>query len=617
MSNFQQIIGTYFPFQINRRNVLAALAITLGATVVSIMATGFRFGVNNNVFHIPYVLRYSELQVFYSDVFYNSLDKFTSVVWPFLRLVSTEQNIKQVFFISHFLSRALAFIALAWFFYANGVAKGKATFIALITAAVCPWLMGASVVGGHGLFISYFTHSEATWGPLIAALVAAQLGRLGLAAIFSGLVFSINAFVGLWLIIILAVTVLGNSTQRRDWRLLATSAFAFLFVSAPVAIWIAFSIKGKVPAPEFSYIEYIRAYSPGHFLIEAAGPFALRNLAIVSYCGFVSAFLSTNRKFWLSAFAACVALFLAGAILPYLINHRFIFNLHLLRADGVLQFLALILSISVSVRILFERRNTPVVPILAALSGVSLMTPEPEPLSLLICAISLSLLAMIRLFESLETFPSTLRIFLSKNYNYAVGLLVFLATAIELFHFGISFGLIARWILIWSVLYTLTETKRSNPFVVTILWTLIVVVITISMVRWKSEVTTGKADSKNSALNEMKQWVHHSQLSGPFLFPVDPTNGNMFNEFQLHTQKTVWVDWKQGAAVMWEPSFYWQWMPRFNEVNALRTPDDFAAYGVKMKIPYFVLPIGIGKCPSNTNIIFENPAFSICSPKLN
>ena len=115
----------------------------------------------------------------------------------------------------------------------------------------------------------------------------------------------------------------------------------------------------------------------------------------------------------------------------------------------------------------------------------------------------------------------------------------------------------------------------------------------------------------------MTKWVKESRLVGPFLFPVDDSYRDTFNEFQLQTQRTVWVDWKQGAAVMWMSSFYWQWMPRFLEVKSLKTEGDFVNYAIKNKIPNIVFPLDVGDCRGGTKEVFKNAKYVICSVNSN
>lgn len=599
---------------ITRQNLLA-LILPLAATLISVTVTGFQFGINNNVFHIPYVLRYRELEIFHNDAFYNSLEKFTSLIWPVLRSASTEENVEQVFFIAHFISRAVAFFGLSWFFIANCSARLGVLLLALTAVAICPWLRNASDFGGHGLFIGYFTHSEATWGPLIAGLVAAQLGRLRLAAAFTAIVFSINAFVGIWISLVIFATVATNLNQRRDWKLLIQSSSVFLLLCAPVLIWIIFAIKDKIASPDFSYIEYIRIYYPGHFLIESTPGHAIRNAAIITYCGFISAILGRHQKFWSIVLGVLVGLLLVGSILPYLLNNRFIFNLHLLRSAGVLQFLAVIISISASIEIAFESKNPAAVRAIAVLAGSSLITFQPEPLSLLFCAASLTFLAIIKLLDTRSNLTDSTTIISTTQINYFVTLLVVVAVIADLFHIGISLSTLARWVLVLSIIIAVILNNKTFASKVTlsILCSLLAALIITVTHKWKNSNPSETSIKSKTERAEMVQWVRESKLNGPFLFPVDSRFRDLFNEFQLVTKKPVWVDWKQGAAVMWEPSFYWQWMPRFEAVKSLKTSEELADYAVRNNIHHIVLPTAIGKCTNDFDTVFENKSFSICT----
>jgi hypothetical protein len=596
-----------------RPNLLAQVVV-LVAALISVTVTGFQFGINNNVFHIPYVLQYGDLPIFHDDAFYKSLGKFTSLIWPILRLVSNEGNAEQVFFISHFVSRLVAFVALYWFFKVNGVVRHSTLLLALTATAVCPWVLNGSDVGGHGLFLRYFTHSEATWGPLIASLVAAQIGRLRLAAAFAGLAFLINAFVGIWLVLILTATVVGNANQRKDRTLLVRSTLIFLLVCAPVVIWIALAIKGKTAVPDFSYIEYIRAYYPGHFLIESTPVYALRNLAIVAYCGFIAAYIGHHRRFWFIVLSTLIALLAIGAVLPYILNNRFVFNLHLLRSAGVLQFLAVILSVSASICVIMEAKNSPSMRVISVLALGSLITFRPEPMSLLFSAVSLTFLAFIKLRGTESRLTGVFARISSEQTNYLAALLVLAAITANLLFVGVSVSAISRWVLILSIMFLVIRIRDpmgiiSSPLL--IIWAVLAALVVITSVKWRNSDSSEKSIKQNAERSEMMQWVRESQLSGTFLFPIHSPYG-VFDDFQLRTKKPVWVDWKQGAAVMWEPSFYWQWMSRFEEVNSLRTKDEFAGYATRKGVPYLVLPRAIGECTPDFDALFSNSGYSIC-----
>jgi len=596
---------------------LFALLIVLTATVASLGATGFQYGVSNNVFHIPYVLRYSELPIFQNDAFYGSLAKFTSIIWPALRFISSNQNVEQIFFISHFASRFFAFAAIFWFFKTNCFSHRNAIPLSIAATVVCPWLMNASGVGGHGLFLKYFTHSEVTWGPLIAALVAAQNGRLKLAAVFSGLAFLINAFVGIWLAFVIAIAVLFNNKQRKDWRLIIQSLSWFFLICLPVILWIAFSLKDHKPHPVFSYIEYIRAYYPGHFLIESTPGYALRNLGFIVYCGLVSAYLVKHQQFWVTVIGALLLLLMIGCVVPYVLNERFIFNLHLLRSAGVLQFVATILLLSTCVSALLDDSKPVEIRIIATIGTVSFITFYPEPIYLLSGAAALSLLALYNLKNTSMFLSNELRRFNLINFKYASALIVAFSVATDFFYVGASLGTIARWVTIIGLIVCLQKHKFGKLMDISfpMIFILLISIILYQTIHWRYVSAGQNESSKMMSKTEMINWVRNSQIPGPFLFPISGQNGEGFDEFQLITQKPVWVDWKQGAAVMWEPSFYTQWMPRFKEVCSLETTEDFYTYATQKEIPYLVLPKSIGACPPNTIIFFENIDYSICSTR--
>ena len=104
------------------------------------------------------MLRLAEQPEFRADVLYNSLVNYTSVVWPALRAIATEQNIERVFLGAFLVSRFLTFYALYVFVAGNIRAPFKtlAVCTALGVIVACPWAVGVSTIGGHGLLINYF-----------------------------------------------------------------------------------------------------------------------------------------------------------------------------------------------------------------------------------------------------------------------------------------------------------------------------------------------------------------------------------------------------------------------------------------------------------------------------
>ena len=182
----------------------------------------------------------------------------------------------------------------------------------------------------------------------------------------------------------------------------------------------------------------------------------------------------------------------------------------------------------------------------------------------------------------------------------------------------ISLSYFARWILVLSIIIVViysNNNKSANKVALRILFSLLTILIIVVTHRWRNSDSPEISVKPKSERAEMMQWVRESKLNGPFLFPVNNLYVNYFNEFQLTTHKPVWVDWKQGAAVMWEPSFYWQWMPRYKEVKSLQTKEDFTGYATRNRIPNLVLPRAIGGCTPDFDVVFQNNDFSVCVVK--
>jgi hypothetical protein len=102
--------------------------------------------------------------------------------------------------------------------------------------------------------------------------------------------------------------------------------------------------------------------------------------------------------------------------------------------------------------------------------------------------------------------------------------------------------------------------------------------------------------------------VRISGIQGAFLVPI----GEDFDEFQLRARKEVWVWKSQGAAVMWLPSFYAQWMPRYEAVLQLRTPLDFVTYAQNNGIHNVVVKTESGACPAPATTRIASPPYFLC-----
>ena len=570
--------------------LIGLVMMAIVAAGVSLVRSGFAFGISNNVFHIPLVLDWASLPAFAGDAYYQSLGKFTSIVWPLVRAVATEANVETVFLAAHALSRFAAMFAIGALMVIQLRLRPAQALVACLAVALTPWMHGSSLVGGHGLFIHYFTHSEVTWGFLLLALMAAHAGRWSWAAALAGLVFGINAFIGIWLLVML-LAAYATATPRRAGRQLLIAGLVFLLCTAPVLWWIAQSMGTTYPA--FSFKNYIRAYFPNHFLIESASMRDVLILGMLLGVGCTAALLLPRRAFWLAVLLAPAGLFMVGTALPYLLNHRVVFNLHLLRVDGVIQWLAIVLAVAALVPRLGTRASR-ATRIYAVVALVSLLTPVIEPTSLMAAWVALAALAWMECRHAEKR--------LSPLLNRPVFAIEFmlLVLAMELARHQLGWAYGARWAAMLA--FTVGVPAGGANLV----WPGLGLLLLLPKIEQRGAVL--HANPFAPPLLQLSQWIRQEGVLGPLLIEIGPD----LDSLQVLTRVPVWVDWKQGAAVMWEPAFHQRWSTRYHEVRALQQPSEFVAYARQHGIRYIVLRRSRGDCSEGSEMLYRNASYQLC-----
>lgn len=594
------------------KGALKAIALTSGVAaliaLISMFETGFRFGVSNNVFHVPVVLGLAQSPEFSDDAFYESLRNFTTVVWPVLAALANESNVESLFLVTAFLARVATFAALLWLAMAQGLKPVAAVALPVLAIAVSPWMQGSSLVGDHGMFLDYLSHSELTWPLVFVFLLQLCRGNAVWSGAAAGAMFCINAFVGVWVLLASAPYILVARWRQAGW--LVRFCCAVLLCASPVLVWMARVLTGDSAAGDFSFREYVRLYYPDHFLIESASPWALRLLLLVVVNGLLACTLMENARFWLFMLCGFTAVLVAGIPLPYLVDDRLVFNLHLVRSAGLLQAVALVLAMLAGARLALKggdplRRCCGVVVMLA------LAIFEMGTLSALL--VTLALLAGMADVKPglLSRFPSPPHL---ARFLAIVAIAGFFLLAVR----GVASGSSGLLVVVANV----------AALVVVVLWMLrvpapgdfgriacgamgagMLLVAASGAVDHRQAMLAEKQDVQAEDWNDLVSHVRASELRGPFLVPVQDRR---FNLFQLRARRTVWVDWKQGAAVMWSPAFHGQWERRIREVSALSSTAEFAQYARERDIRNFILQGDGAECPAPAHTLYSNRHYQLC-----
>ncbi|MEZ5498981.1 MAG: hypothetical protein R3E77_06080 [Steroidobacteraceae bacterium] len=574
---------------LTQRQTWIATAYCALLAALSIALQGYHFGGGNQAFYIAYSLRLDELPQFHSDPFYQTLPNFVSAFWWLVRQFATDENIDSVFLALHYLGRAAGFAALGYMLLQLGLRHSQSAVVLLVLAA-SPLLNGSTPVGFHGLFVNDLTHSSMAWPFVVLALVFATRSRWTLAAFMAAIAFDINAFVGIWTVCACAVLVFSQRTTF-NLTVLGKAASVFTVIALPVVIWILKATHDQADAAPFDYREYIRGHYAAHFLIENAKAVDLAQML----CGWIVYSFAARRlgaRAWLTVLLTFMALFAIGCIAPYLLNSRNLFNLHLLRVDGAIQFIGLALATACAIRLAgtddsaFDRSLSLLIllgvatgymaPAATAVIAILLVRPAR-----LVWIAALALAVMFGLFVHAGKVEGML---------FAVAVLLLL----------VAQSSPARW--------------PSAPF-----WAKAIVVVVLASagwaIQWRNQVMpTPEQAARDADWLAAAEWIRANHIGETVLVPLATNVGvNTDQSFQLLTRTPTWVEWKQGSAVMWAPRYYHVWRERLDGVEPLRDAPALADYARAHDIHIFVAPNGpAGEVCGGAAPLSQFRHFSVC-----
>lgn len=637
----------------DRPGELALAGAAAVLALASVLVQGFAFGVSNNIFHVPYVLRWDALPAFAGDAFYQTLPGFASGLLWLLRGVVSEPMLPTVFLFLHVTGRVATFLALAWALQPL-VPRWRTRLAALLLVVAAPAMHGASPIGEHGMLMGFFTHTELAWPLVVLCLALAARGRMPAAGLCAGIALCINTFVGLWLAWVLGALLLAKRDAPGAREKTATAA-AFLLAGLPVIAWTAATVLQQAPpAQAFSFREYVRGYYPSHFLVEAASGLAILNLgAMVALAAAVCR--RWQWRTWRTVVLALAGLLAIGMVLPYLWDHRLVFNLHLLRADGVLVLACTLLLAAASVRwtdgasrtgywhagclafgcfsgqwlaVGLALAGAALLPRtmgrvrVAAGAGVALAAGWLVGLPWLVghpeagAALALAAFALALSADMEKAGPAT-------SAAASIGLVFLLLLGSRLGGVGLTVTLLAviaaawtLWVRHWPQAVPRGPSRRPglpSPALVGVA-SLLACACLVAWAEHRQRAPTESAVDRDWIA--MAAWFRQQAAPGTVLVPLAPEGLSVDHNFQLNARVPVWVDHKQGAAVMWAPAFHDVWAPRLRAVAQLRSASGYLEYARREGIGRFVVRRGAGDgsaCPRGSTRLHANASFAACA----
>lgn len=510
------------------------------------MVTGFVFPFSNNLFHLPIVGELYDDPEFSNDAFIQSLRYFSSGLWMILAGSDEWIAPDKLFFAGLFVSRLVCFLGFLACADHLGIREAKARLLFSFLIAISPFMQGESFAGGGGLFVGYFSHSEIANGLFLLAIWVCVRGEYGRAVALCGITFFVNAFVGVWLGFVMVVVLVHEALLGR---------IAFGRPSVPFLIWCLVGMAAALPvlknilgnpefgAPlDFDYVLFLEDYWPFHFLIWSIPGREILRLALVVMVAAASFYrLPDPGGRYLSVLAASILLYLVGVIVPFLTSAPFVLNLHLLRSGTVLHLLATLAISTLAVRWWFKTEDPQRMTALLIVAVLALYSIVPRGQTLLVVAL-VGLLALPRL-------P-----FLSFVEH--------------------------------------VEQRHRRKLAAC---TMIIVLVSAGLQSYRSQMAAADIKSMSAEWSMVAEWAgKNSEVGANFL-----VDGEAGPNFEYISHRSVWVDWKRGAASMWSPGYHRRWKERRDAVAELGTLSDRLSYAHSHGIHYLIETQG-SECPQTS-----------------
>jgi hypothetical protein len=522
------------------------LSVAVFASAISVLRTGFVFGLTNNINYLPIVARlYNEPQ-YHDDGFIQSLRYFASGLWLMLSGVEKYfDNVPLLFFVLFFFSRLLSFVGFLCCASLLGVTERRDKIIFSLIVCFIAFLDGYSYAGSGGLFINYFSHSEIANGVALLAIYFAARGRYTAAVVAAGIAFFINAFFAVWLVLPLTLIGICHLSQRKATiGRISSRVLIGLILCSPLVLVVA---NGFLANPEFGrpsnldLASFLRQYYPGHVLIDSISPGEIAGLLGVTLIGALALFWPRQAAAseLRAAYLGAILVYLIGIVVPFVTRSSLMLNLHLLRSSTIIHLLAALAIAALATNWLRRDKEAFFLP---ACLIVLFLTLDGWA--------GLGLVTAVLIFALLTIVPRPV-----PAHQRAMGYLVLATVVCVAGPLAIRSGL--------DFQRTCSEAVAE--------WTEI-----------------GKWARNNTPLTATFLIPRRPEVDGRAEVSVADMALDHQGVFEFVSHRRIWVDFKRGGSVVLTPSYYLTWRSRLTDVEGLNSLAERTDYASRNGIGYVI-----------------------------
>ena len=599
-------------------------AAVFGCVLVAVLAHGYSWelGAENQPLQIPVIERLKDPALFPGDPLVDALAQQRSVFFPAVAALSRWVQVEEQFFVLHLLTTAAAAAAMAAI---TGLLTGSraAAFIAALLLLASP-IIRPTPLGRDTMVATWVTPTTVSFPILLVALRFLLAGRAGAAGMVAGLAANLNlVMAGLFVIVALPVAL----GETRGMRCAARLGIGFVLAGLPalVALPEGSMLWGREPG----FVTLLRRYYPYHFFlgVQSRAVFLRVAILVAAAVAAFQALPASGAKSRAVRMAIAVGVVIAaGSFFADVVPIAQVTQLHLLRADRwfcVLLFAAaaggIARAVTGSGRVGSGRANSerPLARGLALAGGGLTLAGGITLAGGLTLAGGVALAAgLARGAYPLVAWGALVLLLLGSSEDRSRPWLLFLLVAAagiaaeRLWEPGYQASAALLVVLVMMALIAPWQgfaARRTRPW-------LLAAGMAIALTELSG--SNGTLGAHGFALarpvfdpswREVQEWAAHATpKAAKFLTPPEVPG------FRVYARRGTVVEWKDGAAMLWEPAFgagWWERQAAVSEAIASQNADQLCTTARRYGAGWIVVPVE--KAPQTMTPVHDNPRFKV------
>ncbi|MFA6320291.1 MAG: DUF6798 domain-containing protein [Candidatus Omnitrophota bacterium] len=549
-----------------------SLIVSIAAVILSALSAfvyGYEYGITpNHIQSLPFIAKIHDPSLFPNDYFVNTLSRFPSVYTYIMAYLSNWINLEMLHLVLYFVFKFALFIfayQLACFLFRSR----RTGIITMFLFAFSP-LINAYGLLGHDPFMKTSFYQTSAVSPLALAAILMFLRKKYMTAYtILACIYYINALIGNFLII-LFIAASGYEYMRKrnfaEFKYIMRPALFFAALMIPGIVWLTHLNITNPAHAAANFPLYLKLWYTGHYFPSFFTAHQWYHFAVI--CIFFIIFFrkgfgrcsekDTVRVFIYTLFAMWLFAALCAEILPV----RSFILLQFLRSDVFFIVLGIIFAADYIRSLLYGKSLRSI-----AIGGLMVLalTEFSQP----------SYIEFILIALLLTEFELPIKNFLRKAtqdpeglfnllwFFFTLAIVAFSAVPILLHKASPKMSCF----LFFAVMLMVSGDKKApqrfkNLVAALVLAAAVFAYIHIIEYRAVSMNFSNMLTESDADWKKVQLWARdNTPVSSVFIAPLN------MNGFRVFSNRSVFFDWVDGAAMHWSAGFEYEWAQRLSRLG--------------------------------------------------